>query len=337
MTSDNLQVTLSQDSLFFPLPFTNATIDNVVQMKNPLPVVQGNPKANVISFKILSRVQHRYSVRPPVGFIGAGEHVTIVFSFNPEHVRMAKIPEERELPTEATRDAIHLDFAVVDAQSVQTALAHWVPGSKVTKVPREVMTDALLFWKQRGPVKEGSPSTMRYKLRCVFAPRNNVPDSLVMCMKEEGGRTRGTADSTALLPSTCPPMTSSTQSQNTAPSEALLHRHTENQRNTPTASTPHNDASGALPAARGPGVSAGRPGVAGAALAPFASPTSSSPTQKWRSSSGAPDGEVTLKGILGQVMNYKLSYRVVSVLLALTFLCGLLDQSNLLTWLITKR
>lgn len=336
MPSDTLPIKLSQDSLFFPLPFTNATIDNVVQVKNMLPVVQGDPKANVISFKILSRVQNRYSVHPPVGFIGAGEHATIIFSFNPEHVKMTKNPEERELPTEATKDAIHVDFAVVDAQSVQTALVHWAPGSKEAKASREVVADASRFWKQRGQVKKNSPIAMRYKLRCVFATRNNVPDSLVMCMKEEGGTCKPIADGAAPLPRTRPPVTSSTQPQNKAPPEAPPHRYSESQTTTPATRSPHSDACYTPCATGSPNIFAARLSEAAGASAPSASPPSSAPTQKPRTSAGSTCGDITLKSITEQVMHYKLSYRAVGVLLFLTLLCGLLDQSNLLTWLIAK-
>lgn len=328
MSSEALQVKLSQDNLFFPLPFTNATIDNVVQVKNPLPVVQGDPKANVIAFKILSEVQYRYSVRPPVGFIGAGEHVTIVFSFNPEHVKSGKNPAERELPTEATKDAIHVDFAVVDAPSVERALAHWAPGSKEAKTSREVVSDASQFWKQRGQVKKNSPTATRYKLRCVFAPRNNVPDSLVMCMKEEeDGKAKGPA---APVPTSRPPMTSSTQPRNTAPPEAPPHRHSESPRAGSAMSTPREGPGKAPPTApAGPiaaaPVSRPAPPAAAAAAAVRKPPASGD---------SAAAGSLTAKGMLSQVMNYKLSYTVVGVLLLLTLLCGLLDQSNLLTWLL---
>ncbi|KAG5499363.1 hypothetical protein JIQ42_04180 [Leishmania sp. Namibia] len=335
MTSGTLQVKLSQDSLFFPLPFTNATIDNVVQVKNTLPVVQGDPKANVISFKILSRVQYRYSVRPPVGFIGAGEYVTIVFSFNPEHVKMSKNPEERELPTEATKDAIHVDFAVVDAQLVPTALAHWVPGSKDAKMSREIMADASQFWKKVGQVKKNSPTMMRYKLKCVFATRNNVPDSLVMCMKEEDNKAKATADDGAPLPRARPPMTSSTQPQSPVPPEAPPHRHSESQRTTPTASTPYNDAVYSPCSAGASGISP-RPSAASAAPASSALSPSSAPAQRWSASAGSTDSAVTLNDIAEQVMHYKLSYQMAGVLLCLTLLCGLFDQSNLLTWLIAQ-
>ncbi|KAG5475445.1 hypothetical protein LSCM1_03565 [Leishmania martiniquensis] len=334
MATDTLQVKLSQDSLFFPLPFTNATIDNVVQMKNTLPVVQGDPKANVISFKILSRVQYRYSVRPPVGFIGAGEHVTVVFSFNPEHVRMRKNPEERELPTEATRDAIHVDFAVVDAQLAPTALAHWAPGSREAKVSREVMADASQFWKQIGQVKKNSPTMMRYKLKCIFAARNNVPDTLVMCMKEEDDKAQAAADGAGPLPKTRPPMTSSTQPHGTTPPEGPPPRHSESQRTTPTASTPLNDAGYTARTTGSPGISPASPSAASAASVPSSSSPSWAPAQRWGAASDSTNGTVTLHEIGVQVMNYKLSYQVAGALLFATLLCGLFDQSNLLTWLI---
>ncbi|KAK7197764.1 MSP (Major sperm protein) domain containing protein [Novymonas esmeraldas] len=333
MAADTLQVKLSQDSLFFPLPFTNATIDNVVQVKNTLPAVQGDPRANVVSFKILSEVQYRYSVRPPVGFIGAGEHVTIVFSFNPEHVKAGANAAERQLPTEATKDAIHIDFAVVDAAAAGAALAHWTPASKESRSSREVMADAAQFWKARGQVRRNSPTTMRFKLRCIFATRQNVPESLVMCMKEEESKSAAVVDAAAaaLPPKTRPPATSSTQPQNTAPPEAPPHRHSESPRNTPTASTPRSDANRPTrPAA------AARPsGVAVTATTAAAPPppksSSSSP------SSGASTAALTPKGIVTQVMHYKLSYKVVGVLLVLTLLCGLLDHSNFLTWLLATR
>ncbi|GET89866.1 hypothetical protein, conserved [Leishmania tarentolae] len=336
MPGNALPIKLSQDSLFFPLPFTNATIDNVVQVKNMLPAVQGDPKANVISFKILSRVQNRYSVHPPVGFIGAGEHATIVFSFNPEHVKMAKNPQERELPTEATKDAIHVDFAVVDAQSVQTALAHWVPGRKETKAPREVIADASQFWKQRGQVTKNSPTSMRHKLRCIFATRNNVPDSLVMCMKEEGGKCKPIADGAAPLPRTRPPVTPSTQPHSTAPPETPPHRYSESRLTTPTMRSPSNDVCHTGSASGGQSISTTRPGAAAAASASSGPPASLAPTWKPSTSAGLTCGDITLKSIAGQVMNYKLSYRTACVLLFLTLLCGLLDQSNILTWMIAN-
>jgi hypothetical protein len=337
MATNALQMKLSQDSLFFPLPFTNATIDNVVQIQNPLPAVQGDPKANVVSFKILSEVQHRYSVRPPVGFIGAGDHITVVFSFNPEQVKAARNPVERELPTEATKDAIHIDFAVVDAASVATALTHWVPGSKVSKLSRDVLADASAFWKKRGQVTKNNATMMRLKLRCIFAPRNTVPDSLVISMKEEDGKdAKNAAEVNAAVPKTRPPQTSTTDPRNTAPPEAPPHRHSD----TPKEATPTSQNE---PLSRAPRTAAAPTTTAVAAAAPAttarpvppAMPTTSPkpPASKLPALGGS---GAEKKGLVSAVMNYKLSYAVVAVLLVLTFFCGVWDHGNLLTWLISK-
>ena len=40
---------------------------------------------------------------------------------------------------------------------------------------------------------------------------------------------------------------------------------------------------------------------------------------------------------MSAVMNYRLPYALVAILLVLTLLCGLLDHGNLLTWLMSKR
>lgn len=338
MPSESLQVKLSQDSLFFPLPFTNATIDNLVEVRNPLPVVPGDPKANVIAFKILSEVQNRYSVRPSAGFIGPGTHVTIIVSFNPEQVREAKNPAERELPTEATRDAIHIDFAVVDAAYTATALAHWVPGSKASKPSREVVADASAFWKKRGPVTKNDAATLRIRLRCVFATRNNVPETLVISMKEEDGK-KAAAEVNAAVPKTRPPPTSTTDPRNTAPPGAPPHRTSE----TPREATPRNDGAPAAPASR-PTVpttttaaAAAAPAAAAAARAAFppAAPAAPSPKPAVKFPASSAAGEKK-KGLVSAVMHYKLSYAVVAVLLVLTFFCGIWDHSNLLTWLIAR-
>ncbi|KAG5501561.1 hypothetical protein JKF63_03391 [Porcisia hertigi] len=336
MSTDILQVKLSQDSLFFPLPFTNATIDNIVQVKNMLPVVQGDPRANVISYKILSAVHHRYSVRPPVGFIGAGEYTTIVFSFNPEHVRMAKNPAERELPTEATKDVIHIDFAVIDTQAAPSALAHWVPGKKETDVSREMMADASQFWKRHGQVKKNSPTAMCYKLRCVFATRNNAPDSLVMCMKEEPGKSKATADGVVSLPKTRPPVTSSTELQNTIPPRVLPPRHSDRSGTPSVKSSPSNDVSHVPRATDRPSILASRLGAVApsSALPEFPQYSAKVPRPTSFPSTRCP--AVTPKDIVLQVMNHTLSYKVVCVLLVLTVMCGLWDSSNLLTWLIIR-
>ncbi|KPA84241.1 hypothetical protein ABB37_02285 [Leptomonas pyrrhocoris] len=347
MAAGALQMKLSQDSLFFPLPFTNATIDNVVQIHNLLPVVPGKPKANVVSFKILSEVQHRYSVRPPVGFIGADDHITIVFSFNPEQVKAAKNPADRELPTEATRDAIHIDFAVVDADSIDAALAHWVPGSKESKLARDVMTDASAFWKKRGQVTKNNATMLRFKLRCVFAPRHTVPDSLVISMKEGEGKgvdPKKAAEVNAAVPKTRPTPTSTTDPRSTAPPAVPPHRHSE----TPRESTPRNELSPTARALTPPNATAtaatlaATKAAAAAAAAPTARsvpvaapPTSSMPAVRLPSSRSAEETKKK-KGFVGAVLNYKLSYAVVAVLLVLTFFCGLWDHGNLLTWMISQ-
>ena len=334
MAANVLQMKLSQDSLFFPLPFTNATIDNVVQVQNPLPTVQGNPKANAVSFKILSEVPYRYSVRPPVGFIGAGDHVTIIFSFNPEQVKAAKNPAERELPTETTKDAIHIDFAVVEAPAASTALAHWVPGSKEAKLSREVQADASAFWKQRGQVTKNTATMMRFKLRCVFATRNNVPDSLVISMKEEEEE-KNAETRNAAVPKTRPLPTSTTDPRNTAPPEAPPHRHSE------AAAEPSHTARAATAAAAAAAAPPLPPPAAAAATArsmpPIAPPPATKLAVKLPSSSSTDETTKQKNGFVSAVMNYRLPYALVAILLVLTLLCGLLDHGNLLTWLMSKR
>lgn len=342
--SEALPVTLSQESLFFPLPFTNAAIDNVVQIRNLLPAVPSNSKGNAVAFKILSPVQHRYSVRPPVGFIAAGDAVTVNFSFNPESVRRNKNPADRELPTAATKDAVYIDFAVVDGAAAEAVLTRWAPREKGVNLLREVQSDVAAFWKQRGPVKGVTSGAMRQKLRCVFAVRSEVPGSLVMCVKEEGGAAAPSRRSAPVeAPTSRPPSTSNTDKTNTAPPDSPPARYAENDRYTPTtSSTPlsrrrHVDP--ATPIHREAHV---------ATLAPSSqskSPPLPSTFPYSGSSPVAARGPMMTKatttakkkGMVAAVMHYKLSYKVVIVLLFLSFICGLLDRDNVLTWLIASK
>lgn len=313
-------VHLSQEQLFFPLPFTNATIENVVQVRNLLKSSSQDRTANVISFKVLSAVRHRYSVRPAVGFVGPEQAVTIHFSLDPEEIRRHPDAAARVLPTESTKDAIYIDLAVVPGSAKQF-LANWEK-SREQQNYKDVQEDATNFWRSRGAVKKSTtiPETnaTRRKLQCVFASRDHVPDSLVMCMKSDR-HANGVSthpNQSPVVPTSRPPTMPSTDHRSTSPPDSLPRRVTTGQ-GTPPSSTPQSS-------------------TANRGHATF---------QPVKSSTGAPAAvhseeddplmSMTKTSLFAAIANYRIPYVVVGLLLVATVFCGLYEHT-FLSWLVAR-
>ncbi|ORC87163.1 uncharacterized protein TM35_000231340 [Trypanosoma theileri] len=110
-------VHFSQDFLYFPLPLTDVTIENIVQLRSLLPRT-GNNGENVIAFKVLCSVRNRYSVRPSTGFILPGESVNIKFLLDAQQLRRNAANNKdgsaaNALPDVNTHDDIVVDLVVV--------------------------------------------------------------------------------------------------------------------------------------------------------------------------------------------------------------------------------
>lgn len=370
MTS--VEVSLSQESLFFPLPFTNASIENVVQVHNRLAADSTNRKLNVVAFKVLSAVRHRYSVRPATGFIAPGEAITIHFSLDPESIRSNPDPQFRVLPTEKTKDAIYIDFAIVvgnaddvgdsrvgEAVSGKYLNAWLAAGGHVKGVNERqpVSEECGAFWKGRGAAKpSGDSSSLRKKLVCVFANRDSVPESLVVCMKAEGGSSTSAARASAPPPPTSrPPPTTATHRDSTAPPEvpprrfsvsspsvSITPRASQEAARTPSRQTANGDntaAAAATPSsflATTPPAAAVRHGAVAAAAGAGGGRRKPFSLQQAAMAFSSEKAEKH-KAMWKRVMHYKIPYTVAAAMVLLALYCGLCETHTFFSWLIAGR
>lgn len=307
---------LSQNSLFYPLPLTNVVVSNVVEAKNVLPATS-NGSENLIVFKVLSAVRHRYTVRPPVGFIAAGESVQITIALDPDAIRAQP---DAQLPTAETKDSIFIDIARVPADSLpaKTFMAAHASGT-VAEASKELQASASAFWHQRGPVKGADPNGARRRLDCVFA---NKEEQAVLLPEALGG-----PEVPPAVPTSRPPPTGDTHPGRTDPPESPPSRSTAN---SPSAITPASNTE------RPPTPSTAAPATA--AAAPSEAPAKAKVGSLLQAGKDLAARErAKKKGVISQILNYRISYAAVAVLVVLSVLCGVYDRNTILSRIIAGR
>eukprot|EP00796_Vickermania_ingenoplastis_P001947 gene1947-1185_t len=167
-------VEVSQDQLYFLVPVTATLVENVLDITNRMT----DPR-DVVTFKVLSTVEHRYGLSDPVGIIQPGSTITLHITLDPR-VTQKNDAAAAALPAKGTTDVMYFDFAVVPAGTQLRSTA-----------------DAVAFWRRRGPVRGASaalalsPSgggftangsspaaTQRIRLPCLFTTKDEVPGYL---------------------------------------------------------------------------------------------------------------------------------------------------------------
>ncbi|KEG06754.1 hypothetical protein DQ04_12411000 [Trypanosoma grayi] len=348
-------VQFSQECLYFPLTQTDATIENIVQIKNLLQrtAIRGE---NIIAFKVLSTVRNRYGVRPSSGLILPGESTKVKFLLDIQQLRRYAAKQQQGgtaitsvMPDASTRDDMIVDVAVVPKEQAIAYLTNHKDNATASandgnNTGDMYVEEASAFWKARGQVNQVEANAERRKLRCVHGERN-VPDSLVMRMSSEKVSALVATPMTPRLgsfgPSILPPAVPTSRPQTTM---------TNMSNKTPPRAPPRNSpATSAMSREKiSPSVNTS-PSASYAPSAPTAaSPLATATGGRGGRGGGAMHSNATISGVDNYAAGnagdeeafwktylfFKVPFPVLGMLIFLSFLCALLESGTILTWLL---
>lgn len=157
-----IQVELSQDELYFIVPYGTTVVENILEVRNKMPTTSASTP--VLTYKTLSTVQGRYGLSDPVGTIPPGGSATIRVTLEPKSAASSSPP----LPALGGTDTLYLDIAIV-------------PEGTTLRDGK----DAASFWRQRGPVRlqaggtrSAAGSGLRVRVPCRFLSKEELPPHL---------------------------------------------------------------------------------------------------------------------------------------------------------------
>lgn len=166
MTDDTrgepINVELSQDELYFLVPYATAVVENMLDIRNTMkPAGSGGA---IVTYKVLSTVQGRYGISDPVGVIAPSSSATLRITLD-QKALTSSTPSPL-IPDKGTTDTLYFDFCRVP------------PGTVLSNGH-----DAAKFWRERGPVRMrpgggGEESGLRVRIPCRFLAREDLPAHL---------------------------------------------------------------------------------------------------------------------------------------------------------------
>ncbi|RNE95931.1 uncharacterized protein Tco025E_09858 [Trypanosoma conorhini] len=343
-------VQLSQESLYFPLPLKDITIENIVQVRNLLGRSE-NKAENVIAFKVLGTVRSRYSVRPSTGLIFPGERAKIRFLLDVPQLRRQASKQQGEkaavtLPDANTKDELFVDIAVLPKDQAKACIESSARDNNGEKAEGGTagmyVEQAAAFWKMIGTSKPKEMRAERRKLSCVYG-EEGVPESLVMRISgEKPGsavppplftpsrtETRFTS-SPPLVPKTRP-QTNNTDATRRSPPPAPPRCSPSASARSRDKSSPYADSSvGATPPKSRP-LPMGLPGANSGSLGGGGGSVSRPPAAALNPK---PALAHHLQPLWKECLFYRVSSKMLVVLLFLSFLCALFESGTFLSRLL---